>query len=570
MKRKSFITAKYISMLFSGTVIALLSAAMFMADALIAGIMLGEAAVAGVNVVLPIYSLASFAAMVFSLGVPILYVNELGAFHKEKADRVFGVGLLMAVLTGAILFVILMLVGDSYLYYYVPEGPVFAAAHEYLVWIRFVVLLMPANYLLTGMIFADGDEMISMAANIVSGGGNVLLGVLLCHAMGVSGLGLASFISLGASFFVLFLHFFLKKNSLRLRLGFSLKILGEIVSYSVVDASAYFFISFATAVINIYVVGYFGVESIILVSVVALIREIQLVFDGIGEAVTPIMSMYLGEETYPGVREVWRLARKSVGIESLIVSLLLIALATPITGALGITDPGIAEQAAWGLRLLAVTLLFPCRMYLDSSYYILINRIPLGVLVCALRDILPAIPFAILGGWIGGIYGMFVGLMIAQPAGYLLLVLYVSLRYGRENYALFLVEKEKNRSRKLYDFEVRPETVIHVRNQIGDSLKEQGCSERQLNETMLLFEEFFMLVYEKNPERKVLAECAVEAGETIHLITRDDGVTLDLTDEDQNVQSLRAYVLANLIATYTSRKAHFLTLSYNRNAFEVR
>ena len=73
-------------MLFSGTMIALLSTAYFVTDTVVAGIMMGESTVEAVNVVLPIYSMANFIALVFTLGIPILYVNNLGAFRKEEAE----------------------------------------------------------------------------------------------------------------------------------------------------------------------------------------------------------------------------------------------------------------------------------------------------------------------------------------------------------------------------------------------------------------------------------------------------------------------------------------------------
>ena len=82
--RKSFAGSKYRSLFFSGTVLMVLTAAMGMTDTLIAGILLGEDAVAGVCLVLPIYSLAGFFAVCFSYGVPILDAGKTGAFRKKE------------------------------------------------------------------------------------------------------------------------------------------------------------------------------------------------------------------------------------------------------------------------------------------------------------------------------------------------------------------------------------------------------------------------------------------------------------------------------------------------------
>ena len=66
-------------MLCSGTVLMVLTALMGIADTLIAGLLLGADAVAGICLVLPVYSLASFFAVSFSYGVPILYAEKTGA-----------------------------------------------------------------------------------------------------------------------------------------------------------------------------------------------------------------------------------------------------------------------------------------------------------------------------------------------------------------------------------------------------------------------------------------------------------------------------------------------------------
>ena len=91
--QKTFISSKYYALLCSGTILMVLAAILGIADTLIAGIILGETAVAGICLALPVYSLASFFAVFFTYGVPILYAGKIGAFHKEEADRCFGVGL---------------------------------------------------------------------------------------------------------------------------------------------------------------------------------------------------------------------------------------------------------------------------------------------------------------------------------------------------------------------------------------------------------------------------------------------------------------------------------------------
>ncbi|MBO6092632.1 MAG: hypothetical protein J6P40_03255 [Oscillospiraceae bacterium] len=435
---------------------------------------------------------------------------------------------------------------------------------------KYAVLLLPLNELLDGMVFADGDEKITLAANLTQGLLKVVLSIVLCRHMEAKGLAIASFIGFAVSVGISCLHFLRPGNTLKPNLAFSIRILRKIMKFGIVDASTHLFVSLFTFAVSFFMTLCFGPEALILVSVITLVKEGQILFEGIGEAITPIISVYLGEETWPGVRKVWKLARWSGRIESLLCTVLLLVYTPRIIDLLDITDPAMAEYAVLGLRVLAVTLIFTCRMFLDSSYFILVDRVSLGVFDSLLRELFPALPLAVAGGLLGGPIGMFIGLTLASPLGYLLSVLYVRRRYGRDNYPLFLTDMEKEKKVELFEFRISPNSIIQVRDQIGNTLKKNACPDGKMNRTMVIFEELFMLICECNTGRTVLAECAVEIGDTIRLITKDNGRIVDLTDADQKVRSLRTYILSNLLETHTTRRIHLLALSYNRNVLEIR
>ena len=568
--QRSFIGSKYNSLFVSGTLVMVLMSVMGMLDTLIAGIILGEEGVAAICLVLPVYSLASFFVVCFSYGVPILYASKTGAFQREEANRCFGVGLTVACAIGLVMFAAVLAGGNAYLDACSPDPQTREIAREYLSWMKYAILLLPVSELLDGMLFADGDENISLAANLVQGAVKVALSVILCRSMGAKGLAIASLACFAASILMSFLHFFRPGNTLKLNLAFSPAILWDIIRYGLVDASTYLFLSLFTFAVDLFVIFAFGPEMLVLVSVIALIKEGQIFFEGIGEAITPLVSVYYGEKNHPGIRKIWKYANRSLWAESLLATAVLLIFAPQIVGLLGIRDPATAEQAVLGLRLLSLSLVFTCRLFLDSSYFILVEKIPLGVFDSFLRDLFPALPLAVLGGLAGGVTGFFIGLAVAPLPGYLLSVWYIRRKYGRENYALFLADMEQTKKARLYDFAVSPETVVRVRDEIGAALKECACPDRLANRVCLTFEELFMLIYDSNPGKTVLAECLVEIGDTVRLITKDNGRIVDLTDADRGVDSLRAYALSSLLEAHTTRRAHFLALSFNHNMLEIR
>lgn len=86
------------------------------------------------------------------------------------------------------------------------------------------------------------------------------------------------------------------------------------LKYGVVDGITHLFISVFGTAINYFVVTQFGSKMLVLVSVIILLKEGQIVFEGIGEAITPLISTYLGEENDAGIRRTWSLAWRTLRI----------------------------------------------------------------------------------------------------------------------------------------------------------------------------------------------------------------------------------------------------------------
>ena len=193
---------KFYSMLLGGTLTMTVVSLLLMSDSIIAGIVVGSDAVAGVTLVTPMYSLAAFFGSVISLGVPILYSTEMGKFNKERANQVFGLGLLMSIVVGVIMFVAISLFGEAYLKSDGVNGQIFSQASGYLSWMRFTILIMPVQMLIGEAVYSDGDETISTIASGVQGLGNIVFSVVLSQFMGIRGIGLASFIFYAVSLLI--------------------------------------------------------------------------------------------------------------------------------------------------------------------------------------------------------------------------------------------------------------------------------------------------------------------------------------------------------------------------------
>ena len=569
-KERPMMEKKFYSMLFGSTLSMMVVSVLLMSDSIIAGAMLGEDAVAGITLVTPLYFLSAFFGSVFSLGVPILYSLAIGSFDQKEAHRVFGFGLLMSLGVGIVFFLLVTILGDRFLMISHPLDKVLEQARGYLFWMRFTMLFMPLQLLMSEMVYTDGDEGISTAANVVQGLGNVTASLILCRMIGIEGIGLASFIFTFISTAMLFLHLLKKSCSLRLNLYFSVSMFKNVVRYSIIDAGSYFFIAALTAVSNRFVSLYFGAGYLILVSACTLVRELQLVFDGVGEAITPILGIYLGEGCTPGVKRIYHLSEKIAIAEGFLITVVLVICAPFIPSVLGITDPEIAVIAREGIRILSLSSVFVSLLYLYTSYDLLIDRISLGLTVCALRDVLAAAPLIILLGHLMGIYGMFAALMLSPVLVWIGILGYLRVRYGSDA-PLFLKGKGYEDKVLMYDLSVDPDSIVKTRDAIGDELTAHAYDKPTVNRVMLLFEELFMLLFEKNGETRIQGECTLQLrSESIRMITRDTGVQFDLTDPDMAVSSLRSFVISNFVDQTSTQRHHLASISFNRNVLEIK
>ena len=122
----------------------------------------------------------------------------MGKFNKRWADQVFGLGVLMSIVVGVVLFLLTSLFGTMYLSSSSPSEEILSQAQGYLSWMRFTILVLPIQTLLSAVVYSDGDETVSTVATGVQGVGNIAFSIILSRVMGIRGIGLASF-----AFFVL-------------------------------------------------------------------------------------------------------------------------------------------------------------------------------------------------------------------------------------------------------------------------------------------------------------------------------------------------------------------------------
>ena len=102
-------------------------------------------------------------------------------------------------------------------------------------------------------------------------------------------------------------------------------------------------------------------------------------------------------------------------------------------------------------------------------------------------------------------------------------------------------------------------------------LKEKGIDYRTIGKVKLLIEELYMLIREKNGNKAILSECSVLLRpEGVQLITKDDGILFDISEEDVTVTSLVSLAVSAYMEKLGQNRRHLTTMSFNRSSFLVK
>ena len=179
--RNTFCNKQFRSLMFTGSVTVVIQFLLVISDTIVVGNILGEQALGAVNVVKPFSSFVIFITSLVSIGTSVFYSYEIGKFDKEKADGLFGQGIILAVISGVILF-LTGLLGKNFYFDYLNLSPqIEEAASAYFFYYQFVILLLPVYTVLLELIYADGDGMICNISSIVQIGLNVVVSIVLCY-----------------------------------------------------------------------------------------------------------------------------------------------------------------------------------------------------------------------------------------------------------------------------------------------------------------------------------------------------------------------------------------------------
>ena len=562
----SFGVSKFKSLLLAGSFTVLASYVVRLSDAIVAGNMIGEAALAGVNLAAPVLSGISFLAGLVATGMATNYSLAMGRLDRTRAHQFFVQALWTVLIFGGALALAILFGRGALLSFFGADAVVSGHAADYLRWVWPVAVVECLETMLVALGYADGDSRLcalSYGVVFVSNAAVSVLAVML--GMGTGGCALGSLVSGILGVAVMAAHFLRKSNSCRFVWHFSLMDSWRIAVASFGDAAAFLCDALLFLFLNKFIISHFGSAMLPVVGVTTALWGFLEFFNGIGVAVQPIVTVYYGEGNTKSVVSVMRAAMFTSVLEGIAFMAVFGLFPRLVVGMVGLSDPELVREGCLAVRLMCGGFLALAFAGLFNSYYMFIERSLLaGVVTFACYLILPIACVATCSLW--GVRGAWCGLGIGPFAGCAISSLFVIAIGGLRRYPLMLDRSREDRLH-VFGLALNDLEIVDVSRKVAGMLVRDGAKEAMVMRVSLMTEEVLMAVKDRNAGRRVIGEAVLDLTDGVTLTLRDDGEIFDITDADAQISSLRSFLVASVMERHAGR-VNLVTTGFNRNVFK--
>lgn len=547
--------------------------AVLLSHNIIAGQMIGNKGLSALSLVSPYYSVLFFLAYLLSTGINICMSRRLGEMNRKGANAFFTTGVYVNIAVGFVFSVVTFLIKEPILQSMDISEELYELSNQYLNGMCALPLILPVFMLVYDAVVTEGDENLCIVGDIVEICTNILLSTVFCYFWGMFGIGLAGVCSYTLAMLVLLIHFKKKSNQLHLKGHVTVREYFSTYKYGLLDALLYLLDAISLAIMNSFVLAKFTEEALAILAIISNIRSfVTSALDSVGQAMMPLISVYVGEKNVVGVKKMAKITMKATIITGILLSTILLGGSHWIAVIMGV-EGEILASAEMAIRIFSVTVLFFAIILTFATYYTYCGYIGWAIYFYCMQYLVVQNILLVLGGIYFGMTGMWWGLTIASPVTLGLCLL--SVKIFNWHQAVFLVDRVWDGSPwTCFEFRINQEEIKKLSESLKKYLEHQEIADEVCEKVCMVTEELAIDTARKynhdlNEKHKrkheILAECSIHIKpEEIEILFRDNSKegSIGVCETGEEDEEVRRGV--QLIKELTSEHEYIITTSFNK------
>ena len=416
---------RFFPVFFGATMGVVLEIIATLVDEIVVGNLFTDEIFAAVNLITPFTILEVFIAYLASVAGAALIVRAQGAGNKKRMSELFSQTLIVCGLCGIALTLIYVLFTPQLVRLVADDPSVYENALSYFKVMRFYPLLDMFDTFMFAYVLYRGGFLNFYTAIISRIGINVLLSWQLGMRMGLTGVGLASIISLLVALLVKLTFLFSSKHRLKFVWHLNVRDALEVAMLGFPESAISIFVVIMEFGLNSFTLKNYGAAGVAAVSVVINIFEFTFYLsEGISEYEIVSVNDSIGKDSSRSMDLAIKKTLRAALIEGAVLFGLIILASGALPEAFDIDNEETARLAALMLKIFAPAAVFICLSRITAIFYQYTRRLPRTIILFGMAIALLPILFGMLFGRSSQV-GIAVGMALGPFMAFSLMYVYV-------------------------------------------------------------------------------------------------------------------------------------------------
>ena len=398
MRNDYIVRNTYYSFVLVSILSSLTATAGILIDNIIVGQHLGSEALGAMGIVGPVSLVFSAIGNICSGGGGARAAHAMGRGDREQYCQIFTTNMVFVLATGTILTVLGMCYASGIAMILGAKDVLLEPTTDYL---RGLFLGTIPTILLSAMmsfVRMDGSPKLPLICITVMSAVNIVLDLMMVYIfhLGMFGMALATTISYYLAVATAFTHFLKKESTLRLvkPKGF-FSDLSQTIFTGLPTAISRISDTFKVMLLNHMLVTYVSVAAVTALNVRTTTSNfLGAVVLGIGQAATPTIGMFFGEEDRTAMKDTLKTTVKlGLAVNSLLAVVLLV-FPSFFVRLLGVYDGPLMNMSVFAVRLLGLGMPIQLINSVLLNYYQCTKKVGMATMICLLQSLVYTLLFS--------------------------------------------------------------------------------------------------------------------------------------------------------------------------------